>query len=266
MFSRIGASFSIAFVAALLVSCGIAWAGSTNVSQTWLVASDIHLDPYARGTDPSLVGSDTNRKLLDATIAQMKAAVRDPAVILLPGDFLAHEFAALVRKHGGTAPDDQGLATMRVIASAFGRAFPHAQFAIALGNNDAPCGDYRSAFGTAYLAQVARIWEPLVNRNGAAPDFAQSFARDGSYSATSPLPAVRIAVIDDVPLSKIYFGNCGGTDVPAQTQLDESGTGFRRRARRYAHRRYDAFTARLRSAGNARVAWLLSFYIPKIGL
>ena len=226
MFSRIGASFSIAFVAALLVSCGIAWAGSTNVSQTWLVASDIHLDPYARGTDPSLVGSDTNRKLLDATIAQMKAAVRNPAVILLPGDFLAHDFAALVRKHGGTVPDDQGLATMRVIASAFGRAFPHAQFVITLGNNDAPCGDYRSAFGTAYLAQVARIWEPLVNRNGAAPDFAQTFARDGSYSATSPLPALRIAVVDDVPLSKIYFGNCGGTDVPDQTQLANLARAF----------------------------------------
>lgn len=219
MFSRIGASFSIAFVAALLVSCGIAWAGSTNASQTWLVASDIHLDPYARGADPSLVGSDSNRALLDATIAQMKAAVRDPAVVLLPGDFLAHDFPARVRKHGATAPDDEGLVTMRIIASAFARAFPHAQFAITLGNNDAPCGDYRSAFGTAYLAQVARIWEPLVNRNRAAPGFARSFARDGSYDATLPLPALRLAVIDDVPLSNIYFGNCGGTDVPAQSQL-----------------------------------------------
>jgi hypothetical protein len=221
MFSRIGASFTIAFVAALLVSRGIAWAGSSNASQTWLVASDIHLDPYARGADPSLVGSDTNGKLLSATIAHMKAAAPNPAVVLLPGDFLAHEFAALAHKHGAASPQREGIATMRTIASAFDRAFPHAQFAIALGNNDAPCGDYRSAFGSPFLAAVARIWEPLVNRNGAAPDFARSFARDGAYTASLPSPALRLAVIDDVPLSNIYFGNCGGTDVPAQNQLDD---------------------------------------------
>ncbi|HTA39154.1 MAG TPA: hypothetical protein VK760_08770 [Candidatus Acidoferrales bacterium] len=221
MFSRKSASFSIAFVAALLVSRGIAWAGSTQHSQTWLVASDIHLDPYARSADPSLVGSDTNDKLLRATIAQMKAAVPNPAVVLLPGDFLAHEFASLARKGGAATPDDEGIATMRTIASAFDKAFPHAQFAIAIGNNDAPCGDYRSAFGSAYLAAVARVWEPLVNRNRAAPNFARSLARDGSYTASLPLPALRLAVVDDVPLSNIYFGNCGGADVAAQTQLDE---------------------------------------------
>jgi predicted phosphodiesterase len=221
MFSRISASFSIAFAAALVVSCGTARAGSTQPSQTWLVASDIHLDPYARGSDPALVGSDTNEKLLRATIAQMKAAVPNPAVVMLPGDFLAHEFASLARKQGSASPDDAGIATMRGIAAEFDRAFPHAQFAIALGNNDAPCGDYRSAFGSAYQEAVTRIWEPLVNRNGAAPNFARSFARDGSYTAALPLPALRLVAIDDVPLSNIYFGNCGDTDVAAQNRLSD---------------------------------------------
>lgn len=178
--------------------------------QVWLAASDIHLNPFDRSPFPSRFGEDANRALFFAALAEMKRAVPNPAVVLIPGDFFAHHFARRVHGNGGAAtPDEAGITTMRVMASAFARTFPRAQFVIALGNNDAPCGDYRSANGSAYLAAVARIWEPLVNRGGAAPGFAASFARGAYYTARLPVPGLRLIVLNTIPLSTEYIGNCG---------------------------------------------------------
>jgi sphingomyelin phosphodiesterase acid-like 3 len=104
---------------------------------------------------------------------------------------------------------------MRWIAAAFNRAFPKARFAIALGNNDSPCGDYRSENGSAYLEAVARAWTPLVNRYGASPDFESSFARGGHYTATLPLRGLRLVVLNTVLLSSLYGGDCTGRHFPA---------------------------------------------------
>jgi hypothetical protein len=101
---------------------------------------------------------------------------------------------------------------MRFVASALERAFPKALFAIALGNNDVPCGDYRSANGSEYLASVARIWAPLVDRDGAAPDFVASFSRGGHYTARLPVRGLRLVVLNTVVLSSQYEGSCDGSD------------------------------------------------------
>lgn len=194
----------------LLAAVLMGQAPSPARAQVWLAASDIHLDPFDRSPFPSRFDEDANRTLFLAALAQMKRTVPDPALVLLPGDFFAHRFARRVHANPGAGtPDEAGIATMREIASAFGRTFPHAQFAIALGNNDAPCGDYRSANGSAYLAAIARIWEPLVNRGGAAPGFAVSFARGGYYTAKLPGGGLRLVVLNAIPLSNEYTGNCG---------------------------------------------------------
>ncbi|MGA8533237.1 MAG: hypothetical protein WB615_03925 [Candidatus Tumulicola sp.] len=209
MSSRASASLVVALLATVIASRAGAHAGSAGRGQTWLVASDIHLDPLDRRRDPSLFGSDTNLTLFRSALSEMKRAVPNPAVVLLPGDFFAHDFARVVRRHGdGSSADDEGVRTMRSIATAFARAFPHARFALALGNNDTPCGDYRTEFGTPYMAAVARAWAPLVNRNGAAPGFAASFARSGHYTMLLPVRHLQLVVIDDVPLAALYLGNC----------------------------------------------------------
>jgi hypothetical protein len=178
--------------------------------QVWLGMSDIHLDPFDNSPVPSRYGEDANPALFYAALAEMKRAVPDPALVLLPGDFFAHRFAHRVHANPGAGtPDAAGIATMRGIASALARTFPHAQFAIALGNNDAPCGDYRSTNGSAYLAAVTRIWEPLVNRGGASPGFASTFARGGYYTARLPLAGLRLIVLNTIPMSTEYAGNCG---------------------------------------------------------
>jgi hypothetical protein len=189
-------------------------------AQTWLVVSDVHLDPFDRRKQPSLFGSDTNLALFRSALAEMRRRVPDPAAVLLPGDFFAHDFARRARRGGELAGDAAGLETMHFIAGAFARAYPHAHFAVALGNNDAPCGDYHTAFGTRFADAIARIWEPLVNRGGEASAFAASFAANGSYAANSPLPGTRFVVFDDVPLSTMYRGNCAdGTYASSETQL-----------------------------------------------
>jgi hypothetical protein len=164
----------------------------------WLVASDIHLDPFDWSPDPADYGSDANLALFASALAAMKRSVPDPAVVLLPGDFLAHAFASLAR-HNGADPTAAAVTAMRMMAGAFARTFPHARFAIALGNNDAPCGDYRSDAGDPYLRRLARIWR-----------LPPTFAGDGYYALRLPEEHLRLVVLNTVLLSAKYRGSCGG--------------------------------------------------------
>jgi len=215
------ASIVLSTFGALIVSRSGAMAAAIHPrDQIWLAVSDIHLDPYDRSSRASSYRFDSNIALFESALAAMKRAVPNPSLVLLPGDFFEHHFAQHVRERGGgTSADEAGIATMLRIATAFGHAFPRAHFAIALGNNDAPCGDYRTTNGSAYLKGVARIWEPLVNRDRAAPDFAASFSRDGHYTAGLPMHGLRLAVVNSLLFSQQYRGNCGSAGDGAAKEL-----------------------------------------------
>lgn len=160
----------------------------------WLLATDLHVEPGPGGNVPASYEHDTNWALLNSTVAQMRAAEPNPKVVILSGDFLAHHF-----------PRNAPLAerTMSRIVRTFNAAFPHAQFIIVPGNNDDPCGDYRATPGSPYFASIAHLWAPLVNRNGAAPDFEKSFAQYGWYSARLP-NGLRAFALDSVYWSIVY--------------------------------------------------------------
>ncbi len=208
------ATLAVAFFAALLTACVGVGVTATTQTQTWLVVSDIHLDPYNDSPDPSWPGKDTNLSLFRSALAEMKKEVPDPSVVLLPGDFLMHNFPAVVRRRDpNTAPTTAALRIMNLLATTFGKSYPHARFAIALGNNDAPCGDYRSDEGDAYLAAVGRAWAPLIDRGTTAPDFERSFARGGYYTVTLPVRGLRLVVLNTVLFSGEYRGSC--TSSPA---------------------------------------------------
>jgi hypothetical protein len=179
------------------------------LTQPWLLVSDLHVNPFAGGTVPSGYKDDTNWALFDSTVNAMHRAAPDARVIIISGDFLAHKWGEKVSAAGSRrSAQVEALQTMSRIEKTFARAFPKAQFVIALGNNDDPCGDYRTAPGTPYLAQLAKIWEPAVNRGGAAPQFAASFARSGSYTARLPVQGMRAVVLDDVYWS-MFYRPCG---------------------------------------------------------
>lgn len=175
------------------------------VIQHWLVVNDIHLDPFSKA--PVVYGSDTTSVLWRSTVQAMRAKDPDARVILLGGDMLAHHFAA----HAAAANkpvEASALATVRTIAGDLDAAFPRAQFLVALGNNDDPCGDYRSETDGAFQAQLARIWAPLVNRDGAAPEFVAQFSRGGYYTARLPIRSARAFVLNSVFWSILYSGGC----------------------------------------------------------
>jgi hypothetical protein len=198
----------IAFLATALLGLLPATVSQQAGETLWLAVSDVHLDPFDRSSQPSRYGRDSNGSLFRATLRSLKRALPNPPVVLLAGDFLVHDFATHAEAAGVTAIDASATETMRRIARAFAATFPSAQFAITLGNNDAPCGDYRSALHSRYLASVARAWEPMVNRRGAAPEFLSTFPQGGYYAARLT-PRLRIIALDTVLFSHQYRGDCG---------------------------------------------------------
>src|SRR5579872_6606831 len=195
--------------ACLLLALAALCAPSARADEQWLVVSDIHLNPFDRSADPSAPGDDTNDALFRSAMTDMHRVVTHPAMVLIGGDFLAHRFPARARAADGSgAAERDAVASMAQIAHAFDAAFPRAHFAIVLGNNDDPCGDYRSEVGGSYFAALAKIWAPLVNRDGAAPHFAQTFARNGDSVVSADGGRLRIFALNDIYWSFFYDGGC----------------------------------------------------------
>src|SRR5262249_9127552 len=137
-FPRIGWQMARIFSALLLA---VSLLGAAPRDDVWVVASDIHLNPFDRSGRPSPTRKDGNAVLLASLVKAMRSAAPQPSLVVLPGDFLAHHFD--LKSHEQRVPaDSAGLAAMASVAGSLGRAFPHSRFAVALGNNDAPCGDY----------------------------------------------------------------------------------------------------------------------------
>jgi hypothetical protein len=214
-YNRLAAALS-ALTAALLFLAAPAVAAPAN-GAPWLLVSDVHYTG-AGGDEIARSGADTNAALLESALAEMKRVDPDPPVVIIPGDFVGHH---LQRPHA-----DQLIAD---VARRFDRTFPHAQFVIALGNNDTACGDYKTAWGEPFLAAAARAWAPLVNRAGTAPSFERDFPVDGGYEAELPVPHLRAVVVDDVFSSVRYADRChaGGPEDPWTAVLDR----FSRRLR-----------------------------------
>ena len=202
-------------LALIIASLPVAAAAVPAHSVPWLFVTDLHFDPTARNRRPAPAGDDSNGRLVDSTIAEMKRVDPHAPVVMIGGDFLAHRFDW-----------KRATATISDLARRFDRAFPNAQFIITLGNEDSPCGDYRLSPRSAFLRDVARAWEPLVDRQGAAPDFASSFARDGLYVARLPIANTRAVVVDDVFWSPRY-GACTGSADQAAPILAELGRTLR---------------------------------------
>jgi hypothetical protein len=181
-----------------------------RAADPWLFVNDVHYDRASRVGPPITYGGDTNPALLASAIDEMRRLAPNPPVIVMAGDFLPHHFKS-----------DTATQRMVELARRFDRAFPRAQFVMALGNEDSACGDYAIAPNSAFLRGVARAWAPLVNRNGAAPDFERTFPRDGFYTAALPVPGLRAVVVDDAFWSAFYQDGCGVRGDPTATTFNE---------------------------------------------
>jgi sphingomyelin phosphodiesterase acid-like 3 len=182
----------------------------------WLFVTDIHLKakPYQENF-PSPFGDDTDDVLFESAIRAMQHADPHPPVVVVTGDLLAHRITKKA-----------SIPTAVLIARRLNRAFPRAQFVLALGNNDSACGDYALAPDSAFLRQVGAAWEPLVNRHGAAPQFLRTFVHDGFYTSSLPVPGLRAIVVDNVFWSPRYRADCGTAGNVVARSLDELDTAL----------------------------------------
>ncbi len=202
-----------AVFASLVVVAAVSAQGPPPAPATehWLLISDVHFDPFADAAvvdrlaaappsgwaaifatahDPiDGLGTDTNDTLLESSLAEMRATTPDPAVVLIDGDFLAHQFRELFDRtahiHDDRAYDAFIDKTIAFLALRFGTVFPHAAILPSIGNNDSYCGDYLSTPNSPFLAHMAAVWGPLIARGTQAPDFASTIFVRGPLCGTA---------------------------------------------------------------------------------
>ena len=195
--------------------------------------SDVHFDPMAdpklvdrlalsepeewqtvleRAADTSLgrYGKDSNWPLLRSALGQMKETLPSPAFVIVPGDFLAHNFR---REFDATAADHSDAAyrlfvrkTVQFLALQLEGTFPDTPILPALGNNDELCGDYQLQPGGPFLADTLPVLRRLVGVLG-EPGFDRNWSSYGNYSVG--LRGLRIVFPNTVFFSVRYRNACG---------------------------------------------------------
>ncbi len=214
-----------------------AWSAE-GATATMLLLSDIHFDPMA---DPVLVdrlaaappeewraileskgdtrlgryGRDSNWGLVRSALARMKETLPRPALLILPGDFLAHgfrgEFNAAAHDHSAAAHRDFVRKTMQFLTLQLVEAFPDTPILPALGNNDEDCGDYRLEPNGPYLADTLPLLRQLVGALG-TPGFDREWPHYGNFSVTDA--KIRIVFPNTVLFSRHFQNACGQPTEP----------------------------------------------------
>jgi sphingomyelin phosphodiesterase acid-like 3 len=205
-----------------------------------LLIADLHFDPLS---DPAIVkqliaapasdwetifaGSgqtgyahspqDTNYPLLNSALSAAASQTQTDFVIAL-GDYLRHDFAAAFAKTGADPKEFAAFATKTAVyVSRALQAKLGAPVYIALGNDDSPCGDYKMAPGSPFLAALADSLDVLVQN----PEAAADFRAGGFYELPHPtVPNYEILVLNSVLWSSFY-SNCGADKSdPGAAELD----------------------------------------------
>ena len=217
-------------------------------AQTFLIASDLHFNPFA---DPTLVaalaaarpgqwekifdqskltqyspyGKDTNWWLLHSALDAMRAAEPDPPLVMITGDILAHGFPqAYARTTHDTDREHYRVfvrKTVEFLAIQLRRRFTRSQILLTPGNDDNECGDYDIQADGPFLRDTTDLARNLA-RTGR--HFNAGWKSLGSYSLeTRAIPGVRILSVNSVFFSNKYqaasFANaCKPVDSTAATQ------------------------------------------------
>ena len=203
-----------------------------------LVMSDLHFDPMADAQlvdrlaasepeqwrdildssgDVSLgrYGRDTQWRLLQSALQQMKETLPAPNFVLISGDFLAHDF---LREFDSTASDHSEAVyrvfvrkTMQFVAQQLQASFPTTPIVPTLGNNDEECGDYQLQPGGPFLADTLAILR--AHLGGAdGPGFDQDWKSYGNYSVK--VAGIRVLSTNTNFFSIRYQNACGSPGDP----------------------------------------------------
>jgi sphingomyelin phosphodiesterase acid-like 3 len=201
-----------------------------------LVMSDIHFDPMeepgfvdrlaaaepaqwraifesAGNHEPSRYGKDTNWPLLRSALQQMRVTLSKPAFVLLPGDFLAHQFRnkfdAVAHDHSDAAYRQFVRKTMQFLALQFTHTFPATPILPVLGNNDEDCGDYQLQPNGPFLADTLPILRAFLGDAGREPSLAAEWTSYGNAGIT--VQGFRVVLANTIFFSRNYQNRCGSS-------------------------------------------------------
>lgn len=231
----------------LVLLAGSAQSFSREPARKFLIASDIHFNPFA---DPTLVadlaaanprqwekilnrsqqtafsqyGKDTNWWLLQSALDAMRTTLPHPALVMVTGDLLAHGFPQAYR----TATHDSDgkyyrafvLKTVEFIGLELRKRFK-SQILITPGNNDDECGDYDIQADGPFLSDTANLARNLAR---AGDQFTGNWKALGSYTLKPPaIRGIRILSLNSVFFSNKYqaasFANaCSQVDSTAASR------------------------------------------------
>jgi sphingomyelin phosphodiesterase acid-like 3 len=219
-----------------------------------LLIADLHFDPLS---DPAIVkqliaapasnwetifaGSgqtgyahspqDTNYPLLNSALTAAASQTQTLADVakggdgaksadfaIALGDYLRHDFEAAFVKTGADQKEFAAFATKTAVyVSRTLQAKLGVPVYLALGNDDSPCGDYKMAPGSPFLAALADSLDVLVQN----PEAAADFRAGGFYELPHPtVPNYEILVLNSVLWSSFY-SNCGADKSdPGAAELD----------------------------------------------
>ncbi len=258
------------FLAVVLHSCGgeadtpsqKADVSAPSVSGQFLNISDVHFNPFYDSTlVPQLAASDvadwqrifesssdtllssyTNGRhdadypLLVSALEAMQASSPNPDFIIVPGDFLSHNFEddfysfSGVDQHKDSTEGYPQLhsfidKTMSFLAMMIDKGWPSTPMIAALGNNDAYCGDYMIQPGSSFLSMMAKLWKPLLRTNNTGT-FDKTFTEGGYYSIPSPVDSnLLIVVLNTIYMSKNFNKRTPCYCVPGDFGPDNAGPG-----------------------------------------
>jgi sphingomyelin phosphodiesterase acid-like 3 len=160
-------------------------------------------------------GRDTNFALFASSVAAFAKSVAEADFVVVPGDFIAHEFEKKAADTLGLAPTDDRIRelatkTTLFVGESLARFLPQIPIILALGNNDSDCGDYQITPGGRYLADTLDMVRRLAGAGLVTPDFDKTYAAGGYYAVRHPgLPKTLILVMNDVLWSTKYRDVCG---------------------------------------------------------
>jgi hypothetical protein len=200
---------------------------SREPTQKFLVASDLHFNPFA---DPALVadlaaanprqweailnrskltpysqyGKDTNWWLLQSALDAMRTTLPHPALVMVTGDLLAHGFPLAYRN---AMHDSDGqhyrafvLKTVEFLGWELRKRFNQSEILITPGNNDDECGDYDIEADGPFLSDTADLARKLAR---AGHPFTADWKALGSYAVQpAAIRGVRI-----ISLNSVFFSN-----------------------------------------------------------
>jgi hypothetical protein len=153
--------------------------------------------------------------LLRSALRQMRDSLPDAKFVVIPGDFLAHdfrrEFDAAASDHSNAAYRAFVRKTMQFLARQLEQTFPATPILSTLGNNDEECGDYQLQPGGPFLADTLPILRALLG-SGANPEFERDWQSYGNYAAA--VGGVRVLAANTNYFSIRYRNTCGSPGDP----------------------------------------------------